>query len=278
MEKKELKCILSIGALLLVVGGIFDLQISHAVYNGESIYGKLFQAFAAFPAVLIASFCAMGIFVTNKKEKTIKSILSSVLSALLTVFLVYTAATMPGWYLKEWKWIGIVLFVFLFAAEYKAALYCKRKNEEEFRKAAKIGLLLIVISFVVYNSIKFIWGRERYRHMIKIGSFAGFSRWFCPHPLASGSDFMSFPSGHSANAAVIIWITLIPRFIETFKGKERVLKVFAYLWIILSMFSRIVIGAHFLSDVTVGASITLIIFYFLCKKIMPVLYWENNEF
>ena len=278
MEKKELRCILIIAAILLMIGGFFDIEISHMVYNADSMYGKLFQAFAAFPAVLIASFCAMGIFVTNKKEKTIKSMSGNILSILLTIFLVYTAATMPGWYLKGWKWIGRVLAVFLFVVEYKAALYCKKRNETEFRKAATIGILLIAISFIVYNSLKFIWGRERYRHMIRIGSFAGFSRWFQPHPLASGGEFMSFPSGHSANAAVIIWITLIPRFLDTLKGKEPFLKVAAYLWILLSMFSRIVIGAHFLSDVTAGAFITLIIFYFLCKKIMPVLYWKNNEF
>ena len=278
MEKKEIKSILIIGTVFLIIGGFFDLQISHAVYDAESLYGKIFQVFAAFPALLIASFCSMGILVTGEKRKEIKSRCIWLANILLTIILVYTAGTMPGWYLKGWTWIGVVLSILLFGIEYYAAWYCSRKNKEEFRKAAKIGLYLMIFSLILYNAMKLIWGRERYRHMIKIGSFAGFSKWFCPHPLAAGSEFMSFPSGHSANAAVIIWITLIPRFLETMKGKEKFFRAAAYIWIILSMFSRIVIGAHFLSDVTVGASITLILFYFLCKKIMPVLYWENNEY
>lgn len=277
MRKREWKYLLAIGVVCLIIGGIWDLQISHVLYHADSLYGKFFEAFAVFPAVLIASFCSMGLFVTRKKDGNVKSRILAVFYFFLTAGLIYTASTLPGWYLKNWTWTGRALIIVFALAEYKLALYCKESNEKEFRKAAKIGILLLIFSFLVYNGAKFIWGRERYRHMVKVGTFAGFSRWFLPQGIAFSNDFMSFPSGHSANAAIVVWITLLPGFLPFFRGKENFLKVISYGWLVLSMCSRIVIGAHFLSDVTMGAGITLAIFYLLCKKIKPSVFCKNKK-
>ena len=107
------------------------------------------------------------------------------------------------------------------------------------------------------------WGRERYRHMIATGSFEGFSLWFTPQKLTTDNEFMSFPSGHSANAAIMIWITLIPTFITSLREKKNWFIGFSLLWILVVPISRIMVRAHFASDVTMGVTITLIIFAIL---------------
>lgn len=269
MEKREIKCILSVGILFLIAGSFLDLRISHALYDPQNLYGKFFAAFATFPSVLIASFCFMGILVTTKKKVSFLYYTGITVNIIITMALIYVTASVPGWYFKNWHIQRVLLMAVLTAGEYMLALYCRNKDEENFRKAAVTGIMLFIIVLFVYNSIKILWGRERYRHMVKIKNFSGFSRWFIPRGFASGNDFMSFPSGHSANAAMTIWITLFPRFSTFWKGKEIILKITAYLWTLLSMFSRIVIGAHFLSDITVGVLITFIIFYALSNKIFP---------
>ncbi|MTK11828.1 MAG: phosphatase PAP2 family protein, partial [Clostridiaceae bacterium] len=139
-------------------------------------------------------------------------------------------------------------------------------NRNELRNAAIVGVLTFVFVLITINSIKYVWGRERYRHMIAEGSFNRFSMWFIPHGPASGDDFMSFPSGHSANSAVMIWITLIPTFADSMKNKKNWLLLFAVVWMIMVTTSRVIIGAHFASDVTMGATISLIIFTVLKNK------------
>lgn len=255
--RKEIKYIISVAVIFLIIATFADLQISHALVNPDSVFGKIFETIGEMPAALIASFGAMGLLVMQ--ENRWKRIGLGVMSAILSI----VAAYFPLHYLDIPRYWSIILAVIFLGVEYKIALVCKGKNVEKFKEAAKIGLEMFLISTIIYQSMKFGWGRERYRHMAAAGSFEGFSLWLIPQRIASGNEFMSFPSGHSANAAMMIWITLIPNFIDSCKSKETLLKMSAFAWMLLVMFSRIVVGAHFLSDVTVGASVSLVVFYWL---------------
>lgn len=105
--------------------------------------------------------------------------------------------------------------------------------------------------------------RLRFRSMTE--PFNEFSLWFLPQGFTTNNEYMSFPSGHSVNSAVILWITLIPTSISKLKGKELYFKVVSFIWIIMIMISRVIMGAHFASDVTVGASISIVAFYLISK-------------
>lgn len=61
-------------------------------------------------------------------------------------------------------------------------------------------------------------------------------------------------------------ITLLPKFIPALGKKENILKVIACIWIGCVMVSRIIMGAHFLSDVTMGMTISLVLFYAFYQK------------
>lgn len=88
---------------------------------------------------------------------------------------------------------------------------------------------------------------------------------------------MSFPSGHSANAAIMIWITLIPTFVASLKDKKKWFVGFAALWTIIVPISRVIVGAHFASDVTMGVTITLTIFTLLKNKYVKNMEVKNGE-
>lgn len=184
----------------------------------------------------------------------------------LGVLLALMAGILPVNYLNGPKALGFVLGAVILVADIFIAKFVVRYRREELYKAAVMGLQLFLIVVLLFNLVKLGWGRERFRHMMEIGTVAGFSPWFIPQGLAAGNEFMSFPSGHSANAAIVMWITLLPTFLPSLATKEKLLKVFACIWIALVMVSRIIMGAHFLSDVTMGMMISLVTFYVLYKK------------
>lgn len=257
--RKEIKIIIPVAVILLIIATFADLQISHALVNQKSVFGKIFETIGEMPAAFIASFGAMGMMVMQENKG--KKIGLGVISVILAM----VSACFPVHYLKLPIYVSLIPGVLFVIVEYKLTLNCKEKNPEKFLEAAKTAVFMFLMATVICQLMKLGWGRERYRHMAASGSFEGFSRWFLPQRIASGNEFMSFPSGHSTNAAMMIWITMLPTFAKSWKNRETLLKVFAFAWMLLVMLSRIVVGAHFLSDVTMGASISLFVFYWLTR-------------
>lgn len=264
--KKSYKIGLSIIGSLLVIFAFTDLQISKAIYNQQSTFGFIFEAIGEFPAALIALFCSMSLMLTRNKDRSVKYILGTIGYSVLVVLFALMAVMLPVKYLS-----GPTLLIPLLAILYVGLFYIITKkytktNREELRKAAIVGLLTFVFVTIAFNLIKMGWGRERYRNMVATGAFEGFSMWFIPKRFTTNNEFMSFPSGHSANAAIMIWITLIPTFVTSLKDKKNWFIGFATLWIVLVPISRIIVGAHFASDVTMGVTVTLVIFTLLKEK------------
>lgn len=248
------------------------MSISNAIYNPERKFGLVFEAIGEFPAAVIATFCTVSLMLTRNKEKTTKYNLGTFGYIALLIFFSLMAVMLPVKYLHGPKILIPVLMAIYVIASYIIAKKYSATHKEELLRAAIVGVLTFVFVIIAFNSIKFLWGRERYRHMIEVGSFTGYSMWFIPQGFASGNEFMSFPSGHSANSAIMVWITLIPTFVTNLKDKKSWFIGFAALWSILVPISRILVGAHFASDVTMGVSITLVIFTLLKNK-----YIDNFE-
>ena len=133
----------------------------------------------------------------------------------------------------------------------------------QLRRAAWIGLLTFIVSMLAINLIKMGWGRMRFRAME--GTSDGFTPWYLPQGFNSNEEFKSFPSGHVGNAALILFITLLPSFIPAWENHKAKLKFVAFSWVTLVALSRIVMGAHFLSDVTIGFVVTLLVFLLFSK-------------
>ncbi len=111
------------------------------------------------------------------------------------------------------------------------------------------------MNIFVINVIKHLRGRKYYRHMVLNNDFSSFSQCFIPQGIAAGENFKSFPSGHSINASIVMSIAFFP-FKKTSTSQKVFIGVAAYT--VLVQFSRIMQGAHFLSDVTMGVIIGLL--------------------
>lgn len=261
--RKTYKYTLLVISVLLVIFAFTDLQISNAIYNSNSSFGMIFEAIGEFPAAVIATFCTVSLMLTRNKEKSVKYNLRTGGYIILLLLFALMAAMLPVKYFNGPTVLITIIATLYIVISYIIAKKYSSTNREELRNAAIVGVLTFVFVVIAFNLVKMGWGRERYRHMIATGSFEGFSLWFIPQKLTTDNEFMSFPSGHSANAAIMIWITLIPTFITSLREKKNWFIGFSLLWILVVPISRIMVGAHFASDVTMGVTITLIIFAIL---------------
>ena len=259
-------------AILLCIFAFTDLQISHSLYEPTNKMAVFLQAIGEIPAMLIALFSSMYLFKARKNKGSRGYYLSGIGYGVIILLFAFIASFMLVHYLTVSK-VLIPIFMLCFIVTcYMISKSWSKYDDARLRDIALVGLLSVVIVLITFNLIKLGWGRERYRHMISIGSFEGFSKWFTPQGIAKSDEFMSFPSGHSANAALVIWFSLLPEYFASLKRKKIGVWILILLWMILVPMSRIMVGAHFASDVTVGVAISVTVFMCLKKLI-----WKDKK-
>lgn len=256
-------CKIGIPLLLYIAAmttfAFFDLDISNAMYNKENLFGKIFEVIGEVPFTFIALIGFTTLFITRNRNVKWKNILIAIIAVVGMLAYGFLLPFFVLNYLKVSKaWIyGIVLMLPNCAASYFSMKWLCQKHGDELKTVAIIAILTILGQQVFVNLIKVIWGRPRMRDMSD--PITEFIPWYLPNWFGGGN---SFPSGHSANAACVVVITLLPDVFSRRKKVGYAITVgISYLWLISVMVSRVIAGAHFASDVTTGATITLAIFY-----------------
>ncbi len=264
--KLSSKVWLAIGIIVFALFTIFDLQISMSIFNDQSSFGKFFETFGELPMSYVGTFSAAALLVTTRKKTVWKYYLAIVsfgilfvLFSLMSSFLVATHLNLPTWTVLLSTCVYLIVF-------YLLARAVPDRFRTQLRRAAIVGLILAFAAVLIVTLLKVLWGRMRFRSMVD--PLNEFTPWYLPQDITTNNEFMSFPSGHSANAAVIMWITLLPTFIPVLKNKQLLLKIFVAIWIGLVMLSRVVMGAHFSTDVMMGMMISLGVFVLLRAKLI----------
>ncbi|MCC8023504.1 MAG: phosphatase PAP2 family protein [Clostridiales bacterium] len=245
--------------ILLAVFSFTDLNISLALYNPENWFGRFFEAFGELPGNLVAVFCCAALLAARDTRSRIVEILSLVIFGAGMIAASYVAGTTPFHYIDGPEWLGYLLAAAFGVGSLYLCLNLAEKDRDALRAAAVIGIATYLVAVISINLIKVLWGRPRLRSMTDPA--AEFTPWYRPQGWNTDNEFKSFPSGHSATAAVIIWISMIPRFIPALRRREGLFTCVALAWTVMVMLSRIIMGAHFASDTLVGASITIFSYY-----------------
>ncbi|MED0904146.1 phosphatase PAP2 family protein [Bacillus nitratireducens] len=266
MKNRKVILIVSF-AILLCIFAFADLQISNSLYEPTNKIALFLQAIGEIPAMLIALFSSIYLFETRKNTGSRGYYLSGIGYGITSLLFAFIASFMLVHYLTISKFLIPIFMLCFIVACYMISKSWSKYDDARLRDIALMGLLSVVIVLITFNLIKLGWGRERYRHMVSIGSFEGFSKWFVPQGIAKSDEFMSFPSGHSANAALIIWFSLLPEYFASLKRKKIGVWILILLWMIVVPISRIMVGAHFASDVTVGVAISVTVFMCLKKVV-----------
>lgn len=248
----------AIGALVLLVVGTFaDLHIDQALYMPHNGFSRLFELLAPAIGATVLMIGAALVFWTYEfaRERLGKLVLSG---------LVYIGSTLVALALcfKYCHWFGVVYG--LVAAVLIACIV--RKIPDDLRQRCRWAGIAIVAVFLcsmcVLEVIKMVWGRVRFRAMQ--GDFDLFTPWYHPNgkhylsAVAAADDIKSFPSGHAFFAGSALSLCLLPLASSRTKNKETTVYAIALVYALIVMVSRMMQGAHFLSDVTVGFALPML--------------------
>lgn len=266
MSKNERRIVFSVGILLLLLFTFTDLQISMAIAKKPS-WARIFEVVGEIPFTFFSiSACAMLVRFRTKKN-TVLNILIAVVGGALFLLFSLMGGFMTCNYLSENLgeiskiWIAVVGLTMAGGAIWLTCLVPEEKRDHALKFAA-MALLYFIVVIIVMNSLKTVWGRMRFREMTN--PINEFTRWYQIVPRGGFNNiYASFPSGHSMNSAGVILSMLLPTILPTLEGKEKVFHIFTYVWCIVVGISRVFMGAHFSSDVTVGILLSLAIFEIL---------------
>jgi len=252
--------------ILAIFFAFYDLTISKFLFDKNSQIGLFVQNFGEIPGLLGVLFF-LFIFGTNSKigNKTYQKIFFSGEILLSTFLFFYILKLIFGYYNFKIEIFSLFGFSFLLALVLISLLgfYLFKQKFYSFSKknylASKLTLILFLISGIIIKVLKFLWGRIRFRDLQE--GFSNFTPWYFPN-LFGGGD--SFPSGHAFLGWMLLPLILIA---INKKGFKKWGSIFGIIfWGLLISFGRIIIGAHYASDVLFSGFIVISIFLFLYKK------------
>lgn len=264
-----------LGILVILMGilavGTIDYTISVNLVNPDSIWAEFFNLFGEMPANVGILLSVTLLYGSRKDRKGILSILVHILSPLLILLFSLMTVVVPIGYVFEHTesgmpqsalvvglFIGLVLAIGLIVF----ALKVNKEKIRKFRMAAWSMILLVLGEIILVNVLKILWARPRMR---SIDSIEGFNYWYQIQGPTGDNELKSFPSGHTANGFATIGYSMFLFSLNKAWVKPAI--YFGLTWGTLTALSRVVLGAHFLSDVLVGGYITILLFLLISRRV-----------
>lgn len=287
IKKRHFIIVISILLVGMVLGSIFDLQINQALFSKNNAFGLAMASFGVYPCYAGLAFIGGGLIATtlNRKDLPLFSkIISYGLAGLAYFVAVYLCGNeLPstnGFYNSNnpfWYWmLSYLVAAFTLAAVSVGAYFvCKKGDAKKLWTALLVMAVIFVLGLLPPGFIiKLIIHRPRYRYLVRCGTVE-FHNWWdsCQnykdyfHLVVDGfiidkEEFKSFPSGHAGTAAIMMmFLPYASMFFNKLKGKETLLFYIGFAWTILMAFSRILVGAHYLSDVCMGSLIIMVVYF-----------------
>ena len=272
---------------LLITATFTDLQVSKILtkdvlqpgnYYTNHFYGAMMETVGTCPEYLIGALMAQIIFwyaLRLRKKDALQT-------ALCGVSLAGAGALYAMWYNEVMNYIlrrfdlpegrpafiwGVIVFLALLTL-LLGTLAVRNFSDESLRKLirfAAVSCVAMVVATLIIQGLKIPFGRMRFRAMNVIGDDSGFTRWYIiggqpdkawmRATFGTSDAFKSFPSGHTRGAAATFYLAAMAEVLGLGKKKKAALWCFAVLFTGAVALSRIMVGAHFFSDVLVGGTV-----------------------
>lgn len=276
---------------LFAVGTFYDLRIDQALYNPENGFALFLQKYGEVPRFALWGPAAAVLYATRAWEcETTVSVIDffkrklgkkgglseKARATLLRIadfgygvgFLVLgyfswqklIRNVVKQWFsaeVKESTLYTILLVTTILVVDVLAAYLVKRKGNPDTLKKLKPlaygGIVFGILYRVSIDPVKDLVARTRFHEMIdpeiyNDPNFYLYTPWYM-----HGNGGSSFPSGHTASgAAAFLSLTLCDA-LDCCKNKERLFFVLSWGYTWLLGFTRLIMGKHFLTDITMGA-------------------------
>ena len=288
--KKRYHLLIIIGVLLVgfIVGSFLDLQINQAIYSDQDAFGLFMASFGVYPCYAGLAFIGGGFLSTTLRRKEmplIGKIISYGLSGVAYVMAIYLCGkewpSPNGYNTPQLAWLSYLIAAIVFAGVFVGAFFvCKKGDAKHLWTILLVMTAIFVIALLPAGFvIKLFIHRPRYRLAVR-GGLTSFYNWWQMFPEyknyistkenqifvygieVTKEEFKSFPSGHSGTGMIMaMFLPFASFFFPKLKGKETMLFYIGAGWGFLMMFSRMLCGAHYLTDTCMGSLICMITFY-----------------
>lgn len=293
---------------LLLLATLFDYQISllladlkNGQYISPNLFGRIFETIGENVIYLFIAFSSIIIALNGKKIK--KSIIRysfQFFFLCIAICFLFIGFVKIGSYIHEhnssliffthWIYKAISISISLIIVTLVCILLMK-KFPQQISLLLSFSIIILItaaLSQAFVQGMKPLFGRERFRAIYFFEEnhlpHPGFTKWYVMNGNSSKiaalyqvdkDYFKSFPSGHTCAAGITYSLMLIPTLFPKYNRKER-----KWIFYVLPIFytgivavSRIIMGAHYFSDVLIGGTTTFLsvwIAYFLYMKTVSI--------
>lgn len=277
MKKLRIPFLVTIGVLLVlfIIGSVFDKQIAAKIFDDKNTFGITLAAFGLIPGFALLEICA-GIMLFNFLDKNKAGWLRAII-LILSIIALCTAIYFQGdnmfdengFYNKDLRFVGIAISAPIAAIFYFLGYLIGNKlNNQDLWKVMIVILIgLFICMFAMPQGLKIIFHRPRYRIAV-YREIVEYHPWWkrCSNykdylSVLSKEEFKSFPSGHSTVAFLLpVLLGYLPMFFKRLKKYQIPLFCLGAAYAFVIAYSRMMVGAHYLSDVSCGGLITMVTF------------------
>ncbi len=285
IKKRHFNIVIGVLLVGIILGSFFDLQINQALFSKNNLFGLIMASFGTYPCYAGFAFIGGGLLATTWKRedlpwfaKIIAYILSALGYALGVILCAKDLPSINGFNNDSLKLPSYIGCAVIFAGVYFLAFkVCKSGDKKALWPALLVMAVIVIVGLLPVGwFVKQIIHRPRYRFFVRTGvtdfynwwqSCTGYKDYIKGDTLIDGiamtkEEFKSFPSGHSGTAAIMMmFLPYMSMFFPKLKGKETMLFYIGSAWTVVMMFSRILVGAHYLSDTCTGALIVMVVYY-----------------
>lgn len=267
-SRTRIIAIFGIGAVTMLIGSLADLSVSTALYEPDAGWANLLAAIGEWPAGF--GLIVAGVFLVRGRNKTrvLRGRAQAGAGGLLVLLGAAMVSYLPTMYLSIPAVVIMLAGMVLSAGAVLGTWALTRHRAPRELIRFSVGLVVVIIGeMIIINLIKIGWSRPRMR-MLEVNSEYSFNPWWIfgsadkAGALGEGissEEFKSFPSGHTANAAILLY--LAPMLAWMTERGRKLIGPAVYIglgWALAVAASRIVVGAHFLTDVTAGLIVTFL--------------------
>lgn len=264
---KLYKTILFFLCIGFVIGTRYDFEIASKLFMKDNLFSYIFEVITPLLVTSLMTFASALLYLVQVHKR--QSIVHYYVTLFVFVVSIVIAFVVNYGYLQL---IGVLYTIIVSLLMIWWVFHLVQDESLMYSRIAIAILLIMILSMVSVDVIKIVWGRVRFRAMQD--NLDVYTNWYIINGnrfaslIPSLEERKSFPSGHSMWSAVLLSISMLPLAHPRWYRYEYRVVIGSLVLAIIIMVSRMLQGAHFLSDVCFGFSIGLIIYVMVRRGIV----------
>lgn len=240
-------------AVIALIAAVFcDLKLDIILNNPKDIFSIWFKNTGEIPSRLICPVAGTVLYYTNR----------NILQKIAGLIASLGGSAYLGYYIGKYFFIeeNQMLFSIIYGIGFGITclivgsfITIPDKYKDILRATAITGIIVMFAQIIAIEGMKYLWGRVRFRDLLAQGSYDAFTPWYHLNGINGNK---SFPSGHTAGAGMSYLMLLFPYLSKKWEKKSQLCFWVPFVYTSVVAFTRLVMGAHYLSDVAMGGIVS----------------------